>query len=133
MTSLREYGSLAAVWRMVRRTAFVQLRRSWLLLALTLCLLCLLFPLPPLLVALGIGLGFARAAGAVSLTTPWLLGLGSVGLLGWALQTAIYLRTVRHFGLPDAWAWTLPLAGTLYGCMTLDSARCDLTGGRGRW
>lgn len=111
VVSLREYGSVTAVGRMVRRTAFVQLRRSWLLLALTLLLLALLFPL--------------------SIAPAWVVGAASAGLAAWALQTAVSLRTVRHFGLPDAWAWTLPLAGTLYGGMTLDSGLRDLLGGRG--
>ena len=52
VVSVREYGSLGAVWRMVRRTAFDQLRYSWLLLAATLVGLLLLFPLPPALVGL---------------------------------------------------------------------------------
>ena len=133
VVSVREYGSVAAVWRMVRRTAFVQLRRSWLLLALTLALLTLLFPLPPLVVLLAVAAGFARAAGALSIAPTWVVGAASAGLAAWALQTAVYLRTVRHFALPDAWAWTLPLAGTLYGGMTLDSGLRDLFGGRGRW
>jgi hopene-associated glycosyltransferase HpnB len=128
VVSVREYGSLGAVWRMVRRTAFDQLRYSWLLLALTLAGLLLLFPLPPALagLALGLGLGDVVSAGTA-------VALGLVGLTGWALMTLAFLPAVRFFGLRRAWALTLPVAGTLYGGMTLDSARRHLRGRRRTW
>jgi hopene-associated glycosyltransferase HpnB len=106
--SLREHD-LRGVWHMVRRTAFTELRHSWALLAATVALLVLLFPLPPALLAVGAANGatttLAAAAGA------------------WAAMTAAYLPTVRYFGLSPAWTMTLPLAGCLYGAMTIDSAR----------
>jgi hypothetical protein len=42
----------------------------------------------------------------------------------------VHRPAVKFFGLPGVRAWTLPLAGALYGLMTLDSA---LRGGRGDW
>ncbi len=126
--SLREYGSAGAVWRMVRRTAFDELGYSVALLAGTLAGLALLFPLPPLLAFAGAGLA---AAGAAS--PAWCAGLGGAGVLAWALAAAAFRPTVRYFGLPGRWAWTLPLAGTLYGGMTLDSARRYLAGRRHEW
>jgi len=104
------------VWRMVRRTAFTELRHSWLLLAVTQVLLVVLFALPPILTVLG----FARSD---TLT-------GSAAAAAWAAMTAVYLPTVRYFRLPHAWALAFPLAGCLYGAMTLDSA---LRGRRGAW
>jgi hopene-associated glycosyltransferase HpnB len=105
--SLRAHD-LDGVWRMVRRTAFTELRRSWALLALTIALLVLLFPLPPILAVLGFAAGNtmtgAAAAGA------------------WALMTALYLPTTAYFRLNPAWTLTLPVAGVLYGAMTVDSA-----------
>jgi hypothetical protein len=98
---------------MVARTAFVQLRRSWLLLGLTLVGLALLFPLPVLLLAAA---GYEPRAAAL-------------GALAWLTSSMVFRRTVRFFGLGSAWSWTLPLAGTLYGLMTLDSA----VRGRGDW
>jgi hypothetical protein len=50
--------------------------------------------------------------------------------LAWGAMTAAYLPTVRYFGLARAWSLTLPLAGCLYGAMTLDSA---LRGRRATW
>ena len=37
-------------------------------------------------------------------------------------MAAAYLPTVRYFALRRGWTLTLPLAGCLYGAMTLDSA-----------
>jgi hypothetical protein len=37
-------------------------------------------------------------------------------------MTALYLPTIRYFRLNPGWALTLPVAGLLYGAMTVDSA-----------
>ena len=96
------------IWRMVRRTAFTQLRHSWLLLALTVVLIALLFAVPPAITVAG-----AAEADQLEL---------ALAASAWALLTALYLPTVRYFRLTPAWALTLPLAGLLYGAMTVDSA-----------
>jgi hopene-associated glycosyltransferase HpnB len=51
--STRPYGSLAEIGRMISRTAFNQLRHSWLLLAATLAGLLVTYLLPPLLLLSG--------------------------------------------------------------------------------
>ncbi len=104
--SLRAYDSLGPLWRMVARTAFTQLRRSWLLLAGTLVALAVCFPLPVLLLA------------AAAYEPP----AAALGALAWLCSSIVARPAVRHFGLGGAWSWTLPLAGTLYGAITLDSA-----------
>jgi hopene-associated glycosyltransferase HpnB len=111
--SLREYRSLGPLWRMVSRTAFTQLRRSRLLVAGTLLALAILFPLPVLLLAAVVYEPLAAALGA----------------LAWLCASIAARPAVRHFALGSGWSWTLPLAGTLYGLMTLDSA----LRGRGDW
>ncbi len=120
--SLRTHD-LGGVWRMVGRTAFTQLRRSWLLLALTLVLMLALFACPLLLTAAGIGL---VAGGRPAL--PLVLAGAA-----WATSAAVYLPTIRYFRLASAWASTLPLAGLLYGAMTLDSALATLRPGEREW
>lgn len=115
--SLRAYGSVGAVWRMVRRTAFVELRRSWTALAGTLAGLALLFALPPALVVLA--------------AVRWWLALP--GALAWAVMAHVFRPSGRFFGLGALWAWTLPVAGCLYGLMTLDSALRSLRGRRPGW
>ena len=103
MVSLREYRTLGPLWRMVRRTAFTELRHSYALLALAVLGLALLFVLPPALVPLGI------AAAAVA------------------------LPSARFFGLAPTWALAFPPAGALYGGMTLDSGRRYLLRRRRTW
>lgn len=126
VTSLREYAGLGPLWRMVRRNAFTELRHSWLRLAISLLGLALLFGVPP--VAAGVGLaGVATGSGGAA-HAAFLLGAGA-----WALSARLFLPAVRHFGLPSAWAATLPLAGLLYGAMTLDSARLHLAGRPEGW
>jgi hopene-associated glycosyltransferase HpnB len=117
VASLRTHD-LGGVWRMVRRTAFTELRGSWLLLLPTLALVLLLFPLPPLLVAMGIALA---AWGDADPGTALLL-VALPAAVAWAASAAVYRPTVRYFGLRTRHAATLPLAGLLYGGMTLDSA-----------
>jgi hopene-associated glycosyltransferase HpnB len=107
VVSLRAHD-FGGVWRLVRRTAFTELRRSWALLAVTIPLLLLLFPAPPILVVAGIVAGSTATLGAAA--------------AAWALMTALYLPTIRYFRLHPEWTLTLPVAGVLYGAMTLDSA-----------
>jgi len=111
VTSVRRHATVASVWRMVSRTAFEQLRRSYLLVAGTLVGLAVLFAVPFALLALGLAEGGRSGAVAASL-----------GGLGWALMTTAFLPTVRVYALRWPWALTLPLAGLLYAGMTLDSA-----------
>ncbi|CAA6606151.1 Squalene-phytoene synthase [Rhodospirillaceae bacterium LM-1] len=107
--SLRPYPSLASIWSMVARTAFVQLRHSWLLLAGAVAGMLLLYVVPPVALALGIisGNGFLTLSGT----------------LGWLCMTIAYLPTMSMYGLKPAipWALTLPLSGLMYALMTVDS------------
>jgi hopene-associated glycosyltransferase HpnB len=118
--SLRAYDDLGTIWRMVRRSAFTQLRRSPVLLAGTLAGLALMFLVPPACGGAG-GVGLAAGAGGA-----W--AALAAGLAGWALAAAVALPATRAFDLGPAWALALPLSGALYGAMTLDSA---LRGPRG--
>jgi hopene-associated glycosyltransferase HpnB len=115
VASLRE-PDFRGIWRMVRRTAFTELSHSWARLALTVLLLLLLFAGPPILTVVGFTTG--------SMLT------GATAAAAWVLMTALYLPTIRYFRLNPAWALTLPLAGLLYGAMTVDSAR---RGRHGSW
>ena len=110
VVSVRGYGTVGAIWRMVRRTAFDELGYSWLRLAATAAGLALLFPLPPGLVSLAVALAGARAAGAAELPWPWIATAGAVGGLGWALMSLSYGPAVTLYGLRRRWQLTLALA-----------------------
>lgn len=116
--SLRAAETLAPLWRMVARTAFVQLRHSYLLLAGTVAGLAILFAAPPLALLVGL-------AGNPPLVL-W-------GGLAWIIMTVTYAPTVRAYGLPIIAAFTLPAAGLLYGAMTVGSAVAHLQGRGAAW
>lgn len=119
--SLREYQTLGPIWRMVRRTAFTELRHSGLRVLGALLSLSLMFVAPPLL---------AASAAALSIADHRFLGSAAGGLLAWGLMAALYRPAARFFGLSGFRGWLQPLVGALYGLMTLDSA---LRGGRKDW
>ncbi len=102
--SVRRYADFADIWRMVTRTAFVQLRFSLLLLVATTIAMTLVWLVPPW--AALFGHGGAR----------WLGGAG------WAMMTGSYLPTLRRFDRSPAWALALPLIAAFYMAATIGSA-----------
>ena len=128
--SVRAYHALAALWIMVRRTAFTELGYSGLRLIGAVVGLGLLFLLPPASLFLGIGLSIVGFDGP-SVQHDVLLAV--TGLGAWSVMAGVYRPAIRFFGLPTQWLWTLPLAGILYGAMTLDSAIRYWTGKRIGW
>ncbi len=113
--SLRVYGSFAEIGRMIARTAFHQLRHSYLLLAATLLGLAVTYVAPPLLLITG---------------DPLAMGLGAAA---WALMSLTYLPMVRFYGLSALWAPALPAIAAFYAGATLWSARQYRRGRGGRW
>lgn len=126
--SIRPYHGLSELWRMVSRSAFVQLRYRYDLLALVVLGLAVFVVAPPLLILAG---GAAAANEAVSVPT----GLRIMVWAGaaWLLQVLSLLPSVRHHCVPSSFGFTLPLAGALYGLMTLSSAWSHLSGRGARW
>ena len=117
--SLRPYDGLADIWRMVARSAYTQLNHSPGLLAGTLAGMILVYIVPPL----------------AALSAP-LHGDGPAALIGvaaWVLMALTAWPTYRLYRQP-VWAPALlPLAGAVYGAMTLDSARRHRRGRGGTW
>ncbi len=110
--SVRPYPEAADIWRMVARTAYVQLRLSPVMLAATLGGLALVWLVPPAAAIFGHGL--AR----------W------IGVLAWVAASASYVPTLRRFGQSPAWAVLLPAVAVFYMAATLSSA-VDHHRGRG--
>ena len=125
--SARPYPSLASLWHMIARSAYVQLRYNPALLAGTLIGLLLLYAVPPA------GVIVALTAVAVGATGSAVAITGIVGLLGWALMTASYLPMLRFYRLSPLRAPLLPLIAILYAAMTADSARRYYSGAAVSW
>ncbi len=117
--SLRPYAGLGAIWSMVARSAFTELRYSTVRLALTVAAMALAYLTPPTAAVWGAALG-----------DPRLVGLGGGA---WALMVVAYGPTLRLYGQPWAAGLLLPLAGALYAAMTVSSALRYWRGAGGRW
>ena len=113
--SLRSYGSAADIGAMISRTAFAQLRHSYLLLLATLLGLFLTYLLPAFLV-------FSSDARLL-----W-LGLGA-----FLLMSLCYLPMVRFYGLSPVWSLCLPLIAAFYMGAVIHSAVQYARGRGGRW
>ena len=125
--SARPYPSLASLWHMIARSAYVQLRYNPLLLAGTIVGLLVLYVAPPagvIAALIGWAAGAVGRPGAVT---------GLAGLVGWALMTASYVPMLRLYRLSALRAPTLPLIAVLYAAMTADSARRHYSGRSVSW
>lgn len=117
--SSRPYEGLSEIWNMVARTAFTQLRYSWMLLGLCTALMLLYFVVPTA----------SLFAGAATGNLQWsTLGMATLGLM-----VISYLPTLNFYGLGLWRTLTLPLAGVLYLGMTWTSALRYARGERSRW
>jgi hopene-associated glycosyltransferase HpnB len=110
--SLRPYGSLGDIGRMVSRSAYAQLGYSPWLLAGTVAGMALVYLAAPALAAFGPG------------AARWL------GLAAWALMAAAFQPMLRYYRLSPLWGLALPLIGALYTAFTVQSA-IDVWRGRG--
>ena len=102
--SVRAYPHAADIWRMIARTAYVQLHFSPLLLLGTVLAMTLTFLMPPY--AALFGHGVAR----------WL------GWLTWGAMAAAYQPTLHRFHRSVLWAPALPLVAAFYLAATIGSA-----------
>jgi hopene-associated glycosyltransferase HpnB len=117
--SIRPYRGLGDIWRMVARSAYTQLRHQPALLAGTLAGMILVYLVPVLSVLLYPWHGAPAAA--------------SMGAAAWLLMAVSAWPTFRLYGQAPWRALTLPIAATLYGIMTFDSARRHWLGRGGVW
>lgn len=113
--SIRPYPGVADIWRMVTRSAYVQLRRSPVLLAGTIAALALVFLAGP--IAALFGHGAARIA----------------GLLAWLLMSATFVPTLRSFRRSPVWAPLLPGIALFYMAATIGSAASHHFGQGVQW
>jgi hypothetical protein len=130
VVSVRPYPRLADLWRMVARSAYIQLSYSPWLLAATIAGLLLIYALPPAGAIIGLaafgGLRHGAAAGPAALAA-------GAGLAGWVLMSLTYLPVLRLYRLSPLRAPGLPLIAMLYAAMTVDSARRHYAGHGAEW
>ncbi len=98
--SVRPYPDVGSVWRMVARSAYVQLKLS-----------------PFLLVASTLGMGLLFLVPVLAtLSGSW------VGFVAWVILSATFWPSLRRFDLPWFWAPALPGIAVFYIAATLGSA-----------
>src|SRR5579872_1166775 len=113
--SIRGYGTLDEIGRMISRTAFWQLGHSAVLLVGTVAGMFLTYLAPPLLLLTG--MPFATACGAAA----------------WLIMAAVYIPALRFYGLTMLRAPLLPLVALFYTGATIHSAVRYWTGRGGEW
>ncbi|HEX9040954.1 MAG TPA: glycosyltransferase [Trebonia sp.] len=125
--SARPYPSLASLWHMIARSAYVQLRYNPLLLLGTIAGLLLVYVAPPAGVIAALAVAAAGGGGPATAVA------GAAGLAGWALMTVSYVPMLRLYRLSPLRAPALPLIAVLYAAMTADSARRHYSGRAVSW
>ncbi len=116
---VRPYAGIGEIWDMVARSAYTQLGHSPLLLLGTLVGLLLIYATPPALLL----------AWPLHASAPAAL----LGGAAWLAMAVTFLPTLVLYGRTPLLAAALPIAGTLYAGMTLDSALRHHRGEGGRW
>ncbi|HET6606305.1 MAG TPA: glycosyltransferase [Rhodopila sp.] len=113
--SVRPYPDVIDIWKMITRTAFVQLRYSASLLVLTTLAMILVWLVPP--IAALSGHGAARWYGATA----------------WLMLACSYIPTLHRFGRLWIWAPALPIVALFYLAATIASAVNHYTGRGVAW
>jgi hopene-associated glycosyltransferase HpnB len=113
--SIRSYGGLGEIGRMISRTAFNQLHHSTVLLAGAVIGLFFTYLLPPLLLLSG--------------APPAMI----LGAAAWLLMSAAYWPMVRFYKRSPLWSFALPLIALFYMGATLHSAVQYWRGQGGAW
>ncbi|MBO1077112.1 glycosyltransferase [Roseomonas marmotae] len=113
--SLRPYGSVAEIGRMIARSAYAQLGYSPLLLAATLAGMALTYLAPPALAILADG------------AAAW------AGAAAWLLMALSFQPMLRFYRVSPLWGLALPVIGAAYALFTLQSALGVWRGRGGMW
>jgi hopene-associated glycosyltransferase HpnB len=113
--SLRAYGSMGEIGRMVSRSAYAQLNYSVLLLAGTVLGMVLTYLAPPLAAVFGSG------------------ALRLLGLATWLMMAVSFQPILRLYKASPWWGLVLPAIGLLYTVFTLQSAVQVWSGRGGMW
>jgi hopene-associated glycosyltransferase HpnB len=113
--SLRPYGTVGEIGRMISRSAYAQLGYSPWLLAGTVVGMAATYLAPPALVLVGDGVAWIAGAGA------------------WLLMWIAFQPTLRLYRRSPLWGLALPVIGAIYTWFTLQSAIQVWRGRGGQW
>ena len=113
--SLRPYGGIGDIARMVSRSAYAQLHYSPWLLAGTLVGMIVTYVAPPVAALAGHGL------------------LRGLGIATWLLMALSFAPMMRFYRLSPLWGAALPVIGGLYSLFTVQSAVQVWRGRGGMW
>ena len=113
--SIRAYPRFVDIWNMIARTAFTQLRYSWLWLLATVAGLSLVWWVPPLEAV------FGRDTGR------------TFGISAYVLAAITFLPTLRRYQRSVWWALALPLIALFYMAATVGSAINHWRGKGANW
>lgn len=117
--SLRSYSTLSDIWKMVARTAFVQLNHSVVALIGTIIAMGVIYLVPPGLFVYGF------------LVADPLLLVSAGG--AYFIMVQLFAPTLRLYKQPFAMGFLLPFIGFLYTLMTISSAISYWLGRGGAW
>jgi hopene-associated glycosyltransferase HpnB len=113
--SIRPYPHFVDIWRMISRTAFTQLRYSFVLLLLTLFGLTVVWLVP---------------VWEMLFDTGWRAAAGAAAFL---LAAASYIPTLQRYRRSPLWALALPLIALFYMAATAGSAVSHWFGSGSNW
>jgi hopene-associated glycosyltransferase HpnB len=113
--SIRPYGGMGEIGRMVARSAYAQLGYSPALLCGTVFGMVIVYAAPPLLACFAHGPARIMAAAA------------------WLLMAIAYQPMLRFYRLSPIWGLLLPTTGACYTVFTMDSAIQHWRGRGGMW
>jgi hypothetical protein len=129
--SIRRYPHVAAIWDMITRSAFTQLRHSALLLVLTLLGLTLVWLVPPWAALSSIApLRGYLATSRDPLLQHW---QGWAGTVACMLAALSYQPTLRRYRCNPLWCLALPAIALFYMAATLASACKHWFGAGASW
>jgi len=117
--SLRGSSGLADLWKMVTRTAFVQLNYSYTYLVFAVSGMALIYGIP--VVALIFGL----------ITSNWAIAV--LGAAAWGLMAFTYWPTLRAYNRNVVESLLMPVTAHLFMGMTLHAALLHLNGSHSGW
>jgi hopene-associated glycosyltransferase HpnB len=115
VVSHRRYPTLRSIWNMVARTAYTQLQYS-----------------PALLVGCVLALLWTFVLPVAGLFAPDPMAR-SAAIVAGVTAAVTYMPTLIYYRRSPAWALLLPIIGTLYLAMTVDSAYRFSRGIRSEW